>query len=207
MGRTKNSFGRQHLFAPCYGADGSRRSRLASDTLPRAPGGFMTPKPSPCRTLTFPFPDQERFFRDLLCVPGEDLSRYADLFDFRDPRIKDDEFGRIKRKAWIDLEKQYGRICQLLYSPLCTPENATHVDHVIPRKSNILHRKRTGLHSMGNGRKVPSESLGSNEMVNLVPACAACNKNKKHRFLNKASMLRILKTKGFESPEGTPNVP
>jgi hypothetical protein len=36
----------------------------------------------------FTYPEDEQFFRALLCGDGENLDRYMPLFDFRSPTVK-----------------------------------------------------------------------------------------------------------------------
>jgi hypothetical protein len=38
--------------------------------------------------LRFEYSEDKQYFYDLLCVSGEDLSRYASLFDFRSASVK-----------------------------------------------------------------------------------------------------------------------
>lgn len=146
----------------------------------------------------FKYPEYEIYFRDLLCNAGEDLSKYACLFDLREPpKIKRDEFRfRYKQQAWKELEEKYGRVCQLQLSELCEANNPTHIDHVIPLSSNELN-KHLRKSKASSGRKVLTESFGSNNISNLVLACSKCNNNKKHRFLDRDRIRKILKAKGF----------
>jgi hypothetical protein len=59
--------------------------------------------------MKFKYPEYEQFFRDLLCDEGEDLAKYASLFDFREPyNIKRRELTSSKYKqAWKELEEKY----------------------------------------------------------------------------------------------------
>ena len=146
----------------------------------------------------FKYPEYEIYFRDLLCEAGEDLSKYASLFDLREPpEIKRREFtARYKQQAWKELEEKYGKVCQLQFSGSCEVNNPTHIDHVIPLSSNVLNKDLRKSKALP-GKKVSTESFGSNDMSNLVLACSQCNNNKKHRFLDRGRMRRILKAKGF----------
>ena len=149
--------------------------------------------------MKFKYPEYEQFFRDLLCEVGEDLSKYASLFDLREPpNVKRRELTRQKyKRAWNQLEEKYGRICQLQFVEGCEIHNPVAIDHVIPLSSNVLNKHLRKSKPLVAGKKVPTESFGSNDISNLVLACAKCNSNKKHRFLDRERMRRILKTKGF----------
>ena len=144
-------------------------------------------------------PRYDQFFRKLLCDDCEELSKYACLFDLREPAsIKRCELsGRAYRQAWEVLEKTFGRICQLQFAEGCEPNNPAAIDHVIPLSSNELNKKLRKSIPLQAGKKVQAESFGSNHISNLVLACTKCNANKKHRFLDRERMRRILKSKGF----------
>lgn len=149
--------------------------------------------------MKFKYPQYDQFFHDLLCWEGEDLSKYASLFDLREPPdIKRRELkGSKYRQAWEELEKIFGRRCQLQYVEGCEVDNPVAIDHVIPISSNVLNKHLRKSKPIVEGKKVPTESFGSNDLSNLVLACAKCNSNKKHRFLDRERMRRILRAKGF----------
>ena len=149
--------------------------------------------------MKFKYPEYEQFFRDLLCEEGEDLSKYASLFDLREPpSMKRRELTRGKYKqAWDELEKRSSLICQLQFVEGCEMKNPVAIDHVIPLSSNVLNKHVRKSKPLIAGKKVPTESFGSNNISNSVLACAKCNSNKKHRFLDRERMRRILKSKGF----------
>src|ERR1044071_5226137 len=136
--------------------------------------------------MKFKHSEYDQFFSDLLCEEGEDLSKYASLFDLREPpNIKRRELtARKYKQAWNELEKRYGRICQLQYIETCEINNPVAIDHVIPLSSNVLNKKLRKAKPLMSGKKVPTESFGSNDISNLVLACSKCNSNKKHRFLD-----------------------
>ena len=149
--------------------------------------------------MKFKYPEYDQFFRDLLCEEGEDLSKYVSLFDFREPpSIKRRELtGQQYERAWEELEKRFGHRCQLQYVEDCEIDNPVAIDHVIPISSNVLNKHLRKSKPLVAGKKVPTESFGSNDISNLALACAKCNSNKKHRFLDRERMRRILKSKGF----------
>jgi 5-methylcytosine-specific restriction endonuclease McrA len=148
--------------------------------------------------MQFKYPEYEQFFRNLLCEEGENLSLYSSLFDPEEPpSIKRREFNSRRKQIWKELEERFGRVCQSQFSENCDVNNPACVDHVIPLTSNELNKVIRNLKPIVAGKKVPSESFGSNDISNLVLACAKCNSNKKHRFLDRDRMRRILKAKGF----------
>lgn len=63
--------------------------------------------------MEFIFPEDQKFFQELLCDEREDLSKYESLFDFRPPILKRQEFNRIMKQVRLQLENLYGRVCQL----------------------------------------------------------------------------------------------
>ena len=146
--------------------------------------------------MLFSLPEYEQFFQELLCDPGENLSRYAALFDFRPPEIKRREFNRKRRHLLAQLLEQYGRICQLNYPELCDIDSGIQVDHIIPLASNKLNKELRQL-PPPSGKKVPAESFGSNNPQNLIITCRNCNVHKMHRFLSREMLKRVLSTKEF----------
>jgi hypothetical protein len=63
--------------------------------------------------MRFAYSEDQQYFYDLLCVSGEDLSRYASLFDFRSASVKRREFHCQRARLRSQLVKHYGHICQL----------------------------------------------------------------------------------------------
>ena len=144
----------------------------------------------------FEHPEYEQYFASRLCSEGEDLDTYRSLFDFREPAtVKRREFRCSQARE--TLERRYGSVCQLQFSELCDLNNPTEVDHVIPLSSNELNKKIRGAKPLSAGKKVAAESFGSNHISNLVLACKRCNAFKKHRFLERDAIRRILESKGF----------
>jgi len=157
--------------------------------------------------VTFEHPEDQRFFRDLLCEEGEALEKYAPLFDFRDVTKKRREFQAARPSLLESLRAQHGTLCMLHYSEACTGGRAAvTIDHLIPLSSNKLNKELR--HVVPHpGRKVPAQSIGSNHMANLVLACATCNGAKKHRLLARTELRRLLTaTSGMlrGSPEALP---
>jgi len=107
---------------------------------------------------------------------------FTKLFDFRDPKIKRSEFNKIKKDLIRTLLKKYGRNCQLKLHKDCSFIKKFDVDHYIPLSTNELNKKLRGLRPT-KGKKVPSQSFGSNDIANLRIACSRCNSFKKHRII------------------------
>lgn len=149
--------------------------------------------------MKFKYSEYDQYFRERFCEEGECLSKYAALFDLREPAgIKRPELSPQKYKqAWDALENKHGRVCQLQYCKECEINNPTVIDHVIPLSSNVLNKESRKSLPISPGKKVAAESFGSNDISNLVLACTKCNANKKHRFLDRDAMRRILQSKGF----------
>jgi 5-methylcytosine-specific restriction endonuclease McrA len=146
--------------------------------------------------MEFMFPEDQQFFQELLCGERGDFSKYGSLFDFRSPILKRQEFNKIMKQVRLQLENLYGKVCQLQCSDLCDIERGINVDHLIPLSSNKLNKELRQLKAL-KGKKVLTQSFGSNNLSNLVLACKKCNSYKKHRFLSKAELKRILDLKNL----------
>ena len=124
------------------------------------------------------------FFLDKL-AKGDALifeKKYRKMFDFRDPKIKRDEFNKIRNDIFKKLVSEYGKKCQLNIHKDCSKEKVFDVDHYIPISTNELNKKLRGMKPQ-NGKKVPAQSFGSNDISNLRIACKRCNAFKKHKIL------------------------
>jgi 5-methylcytosine-specific restriction endonuclease McrA len=141
--------------------------------------------------MNFEYPEDKEFFRRFLCVGGEGLSAYNRLFDLRPSRIKRSEFNRQMPRLRKELLKRYGRVCQLQLVEDCSIKAGLTVDHLIPLSSNKLNKELRKLTPLP-GRKVASQSFGSNDLSNLLLACGRCNGHKKHRFLEREQLQRVL---------------
>lgn len=135
----------------------------------------------------FTYLEDKVFFIELLAHGDEALfeTKFARLFDFRDPQIKRKEFNAIRNAVYAKLIARYGPVCQLKVHPDCTKDKQFHVDHMIPLSSVILQRKLRGMKNNPDGTKPKSLSYGSNHPDNLLLACARCNSFKKHRLFSK----------------------
>lgn len=108
--------------------------------------------------------------------------KFLKLFDFRDPKIKRKEFNLIRNKIYKVLVSKYGDKCQLKLCDDCGRENIFAVDHYIPLSSNELNKKIRKMKAE-KGKKVLSQSFGSNDISNLRIACKRCNDFKKHKII------------------------
>lgn len=143
---------------------------------------------------TFEYPEDRDYFANLLT--GGDVARlekeFADLFDFEHWAMKRWKFEKIKRKVLKELLEKYGEECQLKIHPDCSVEKIWEPDHIIPLSSNVLNKKLRGLDTEP-GKKVLSQSFGSNNPRNLTLSCKRCNRFKKHNFLDSEVVLRLIK--------------
>ena len=129
----------------------------------------------------FEHPEDAAYFRANLCPRGGRLARFAVLFDFRDPAAKRREFNRCRDQLLRELKRARGASCQLRLSPGCQLKGPLTVDHLIPLSSNVLNKCLRQMKAP-SGRKVPTQSLGSNHIENLALACGPCNGHKKHQL-------------------------
>lgn len=143
--------------------------------------------------MQFDYAEDREFFEQLLDDCGG-IAQQSELFDFRDPREKRREFGRIRHEVFAELIARLGSRCELACHPDCAGM-AEEVDHLVPLASNALNKELRGMKSHG-GKKVPAQSFGSNNLKNLVLACKRCNAYKKHRLPEPEQLLRILGAHG-----------
>src|SRR5574341_2397210 len=116
--------------------------------------------------MMFKYSEYDQFFHDLLCAEGEDLSKYASLFDLREPPIvkRRELTGRTYTQAWKELEKKFGRKCQLQFVEGCESNNPVTIDHLISISSNVLNKHLRKSKPQAVGKKVRTESFGSNDI-------------------------------------------
>ncbi|MEK7107193.1 MAG: hypothetical protein AAB899_03330 [Patescibacteria group bacterium] len=136
------------------------------------------------RQLAFEYPEDRKFFTDLL--GGGDEKRFeedfSDYFDFRHPAIKRWEFNKTSKKTLAGLVKKYGEVCQLHIHPDCSKVSVWEPDHIIPLSTNELNKKLRHMERISD-EKIPAQSFGSNHPKNLILACKRCNAFKKHRII------------------------
>ena len=141
--------------------------------------------------MIFEFPEDEVHFQTYLCDEGEALDKYESLFDFRTPREKRLEFNSRRNILLASLREKYNDQCQLHFEGICDKQSGWVVDHLIPLSSNILNKRIRNMPAAA-GKKVLTQSFGSNHINNLILSCARCNNHKKHRFLPREHIKRIL---------------
>ena len=141
--------------------------------------------------LSFENIEDRKYFEDLLCQEGEVLEDYAFLFDFRDAHVKRREFNNARDRIFDDMMAPEGAKCSLQYPGICDIHSGWTIDHIIPLSSNILNKTLRDI-TPEKGKKVPSQSIGSNHRKNLITACRNCNNHKKHRFLDKDKIKNLL---------------
>ena len=132
--------------------------------------------------------EDEQYFAELLEVIGG-LEANRRLFDFRDPGNKRREFNRARDSVFSALVKAHGDSCQLCCHEDCAGV-ASQVDHLIPLASNTLNKSLRAMKGK-EGKKTPPQSFGSNDISNLVLACARCNAFKKNSFPTKDALRYV----------------
>jgi len=143
--------------------------------------------------MDFENPEDREYFANLFCSGDSSMleSQYQQYFDFRDPQVKRTEFNKIKSDIKNQLTERYGNQCMLAYPELCTGGNSLVLDHFIPLSSNILNKTLRHLPPQ-KGKKVPTQSFGSNHPDNFALACPRCNAFKKHRMPDAALVRRVM---------------
>lgn len=141
--------------------------------------------------MGFKFAEDKAFFERLLCRQGESIEKYLALFDFDGAKLKRDKFNRMRADILSRLFKERGRICELSFPDKCDLGSGFNIDHLIPLSTNKLNKELRGLKAEP-GRKVKSQSFGSNNLSNLILTCSKCNGFKKHKILEKEQIQRIL---------------
>lgn len=131
----------------------------------------------------FQYKADYKFFLNKLAGGDENLfkQKYLRMFDFRPSVIKRKEFNLIRNKVFKELVLNYGKKCQLKIHPDCSKEERFDVDHYIPLSTNKLNKSLRKI-KPEIGKKVISQSFGSNDISNLRIACRCCNSFKKHKI-------------------------
>ncbi len=146
--------------------------------------------------IQFEFDEDRAFFKKLLCHDDDALESFADLFDFRSPKVKRTEFGRIKAQVLRDKLALHGPVCQLRLAEDCNIASGLVLDHLIPLSTNKLNKalrwQGTERDASGGILKAPTQSFGSNNPRNLVLACVNCNSLKQNRILDREHMQRLI---------------
>jgi hypothetical protein len=140
--------------------------------------------------MQFEFEEDRAFFEALLCDETHILDQYQDLFDFRPASVKRGEFNSMRNKIKTELIRQHGNQCMVNY-PICDIQSGIEIDHLIPLSTNQLNKSLRNI-SAQKGKKVVTQSFGSNHSTNFLVVCSKCNNHKKHRILDREKMLAIL---------------
>jgi ribosomal protein L44E len=132
--------------------------------------------------LLFKYKKDKQYFVDLIADGNTTVleKKYSNLFDFRSLSVKRAEYNAHKQELFNILFKRANGICQI-----CKSAKGVEIDHIVPLASNQLNKKLRKMRPIkinGKLRKVPSESYGSNKLVNLQLACRPCNRKKWHNF-------------------------
>lgn len=142
------------------------------------------------KSMTFQYKEDEEYFIELFGV--NNIDEISEFFDFRDPIIKRKEFNKIRNKLLRRLIEEQGSTCGLSYNDICDMDSGFSIDHIIPIQSNYLNKHLRNMKPLEKGKKVPQESYGSNNNVNLVLSCNKCNGHKKNNILSKDHLKKVL---------------
>ncbi len=141
--------------------------------------------------MNFTYKEDEKYFTDLLCEEDDvKIDKYKNLFDFSDPNLKRKEFNKIRSRVIKLLIKAYGQKCMLNIIPKCRIDKNLVIDHFIPLSSNKLNKTLRKLKPK-KGKKVATQSFGSNHLDNLILACDKCNNFKKHKIPSRDLWMKI----------------
>ena len=137
------------------------------------------------QAMQFEHPEDEEFFASLLANGSKEelRAKLMPRFDFREPSAKRADFDKLKQLAMKEMAQEGRTKCELHLVDDCDSQNLV-LDHIVPLSSNELNkhlRKMVAPH----GKKVPTQSFGSNDPRNFLVACEKCNNFKKHRFIKK----------------------
>ena len=110
--------------------------------------------------------------------------KFDNYFDFRALNVKRKEFNAARKELLKEMIKGRGLKCELKLANDCDLASGIQIDHFIPLSSNELNKKIRKM-SHETGKKIVSESYGSNNKENLLLVCKNCNYLKKHRFVKK----------------------
>lgn len=151
---------------------------------------FFNPTLSICSQMEFEFKEDQNYFEKLLSNESQAIENFIQLFDFRPVAEKRNEFNKHRNKLKELLISKHGAECMLKLS-MCDMNSGIAIDHLIPLSTNQLNKSLRKLLPR-RGKKVATQSFGSNHIDNLVIACAKCNNHKKHRILEQKIILEIL---------------
>lgn len=134
--------------------------------------------------MNFEFPEDKHYFMSLFGVADEAEfdDQFDKIFDFKTKDEKRREFDGVRSRLLPLLRVRDKNTCQLRLNGSCLGSENLVVDHIIPLATNELNKKLRKMKPVG-GKKVPSQSFGSNHIDNLQLACQNCNNFKKHRII------------------------
>lgn len=141
--------------------------------------------------LKFDYPEDKLFFETLLCTEGENIEKYYKLFDFREPHIKRHVFNKERAKLLDLILERQGLKCALNFDHICNLDSGININHIIPLSTNKLNKGIRNLKAEP-GKKVKTQSFGSNNLENLILTCRNCNNHKKHRILYKPKIRELI---------------
>lgn len=141
--------------------------------------------------IEFEHNEDKDFFKNLLCDENENIEKYSFLFNFSDPRIKRREFTKKYNKILKYLLDYYGNVCQLNIDMKCNVDDGIVVDHIIPISSNKLNKVLRKMNKEP-GKKIRTQSFGSNDIKNLIISCKKCNSTKQNGFLDKEKYKKLI---------------
>ena len=144
----------------------------------------LPPFSNPLECMKFEYPEDRKFFADLLAGGDEEKleKEFSEHFDFRHPAIKRWEFNKIKNKLLKKLIVKHVGKCQLRIHVDCSKDGKYEPDHIIPLSTNELNKKLRRM-VRNSSEKIPAQSFGSNKPENLTLSCKRCNAFKKHRIV------------------------
>jgi 5-methylcytosine-specific restriction endonuclease McrA len=145
--------------------------------------------------MKFIYKEDEIYFKSLLQDVNEEA--FTSLFDCSSPLEKRKAFDKNKKAIFDRLNDIQSAVCLLGFKGVCDRTKGIEIDHIIPLSSNSLNKALRHMKAVEKGRKVKSESYGSNDMNNLILVCKPCNQHKKHRLLNKEVYQEIFRKKGL----------
>jgi 5-methylcytosine-specific restriction endonuclease McrA len=143
--------------------------------------------------MKFIYIEDKIYFKSLLQDVNEET--FTSLFDISSPVDKRKAFNKNKKAIFDRLNVIQKDVCLLGFKVICDTTKGFEIDHIIPLSSNILNKTLRHMKAVEKGKKVQSESYGSNHMNNLILACKACNQHKKHRLLSKENYQEIFRKK------------
>ena len=138
--------------------------------------------------MQFEHPEDEEFFALLLANENKEELRAKCMprFDFLESSVKRADFDKLKKLVMKKMAQEGRTKCELHLLEDCDSQNLV-LDHIVPLSSNELNKHLRKM-TAPQGKKVPTQSFGSNDPRNFLVACEKCNNFKKHRFIKKDAL-------------------